>query len=632
LTNLIIFFVYGFGITVGSLSIGCYIMRCIGLTITKDLLPIGLGCGLFLLTQLLSLTGIIGIYNSPVIYVLGSICLFSGIWGLLRGTIPWKNSVESDEIKTVPFNIDPIIIRIGLGVILTIILINCMSPETRHDPYDYHLNVPSIYLANSKIVEIPWHVFSYMPKNIEMLFGMALSINNDSLCKLTHFLFGCFCLLTVGIFVRRMASHPVQLLSVLFIVTLPLFGFLATSSYVDLGKSFWELVSLYALYHVWETQKDREKTIFFLVSGLFAGMAFGSKYTSYLIFAPPYTILFLITWLTQFRIRRFGILLFFGCSMVIPTSPWLLTNVIWTGNPLYPLFPFLFGMHIPPANEAYEFFRHHSPQLQDKSYWELLLYLWNRIYLLLLDGNNLLIIGIGAWVTYPWWKNIELAESMPKHVTIGLLIFLLSLPIFFFYADNVDGRFFFTVFCLLSIPSAFMFQNIKLYFARQSPLGRYFVLILILGLVANSISYRNKQIGDLHESLLPVITDDQRNEWLSERFSTYLTAWWANETLDKKSLVIGMGYPLRCHHIAKIKFGYIPWLEGIKENLTADELAQLLLNNGVTHIHKDIQFPNLSPHIDFSILDKNHLHRVYQYRSSVLFEIINPSPGTEKTQ
>ena len=100
--------------------------------------------------------------------------------------------------------------------------------DSRNAPrsyYDYHLTIPTIYLSYGKIVEIPWHVFAYMPKNCEILYGMALGIGNDSLTKLTHFIFGCLCLLCVSSWIKRIAGHEASMLAGLLVVTLTDFWF-----------------------------------------------------------------------------------------------------------------------------------------------------------------------------------------------------------------------------------------------------------------------------------------------------------------------------------------------------------------------------------------------------------------------
>lgn len=612
---------FGLGLSFGSLGIGCIILRALRIKIKQDSLPVAVGLGLFLLTQLLIAAGLIGVYNSTTAIILLALLIASAIGWFVY---PW---MEREEVPIQPVaetkiaNFDPVVMRIGISVLLIIFFINCMSPETRHDPYDYHLPIPTIYLAKQRIVEIPWHVFSYMPKNVEILYGFALAIGNDSLCKLIHLLFGCACAFTVATFTRRLAGHTEQLFAALLIVSLPLFGFLATSSYVDLGKSFWELLALYCLYFVWDHREARYQSLYLILSALFAGMALGAKYVSYLIFLPPYALLIAIVCARRIRRWPAWTLPAAAVALFAPLSVWFFTNWSWTGNPMYPLFPSIFGMHIPPAEEAYRFFLNHTPKLAGKSLVEILQFVYERIVNLLIEGNVTILIGLCAWIVAPWWQRYTEGISIPKPVFWGLLLYMISFPLFLLGADNADGRFFMSTVCALCVPVVFLFANIKIYLSSHSPYGRYIVLVLVLGLFLNALSYRSKQLYDLKEPVMPIVTDYQRNDWLTQRFTYYPTAWWANETLTGEVFIVGMGYPLRHNHLAKIKYGYVPFLESLEDKPSPARLAEALLKGGVTHIAKP--FPVLSESFDLSILEEKYLERVYQYRGSTLFRLID---------
>ena len=43
-------------------------------------------------------------------------------------------------------------------------------------------------------------------------------------------------------------------------------------------------------------------------------------------------------------------------------------------------------------------------------------------------------------------------------------------------------------------------------------------------------------------------------------FVNYPVIQWAEKNLPPDSMILGLGYPLRLKHIAKIKYGYVPFL------------------------------------------------------------------------
>ena len=85
-----------------------------------------------------------------------------------------------------------------------------------------------------------------------------------------------------------------------------------------------------------------------------------------------------------------------------------------------------------------------------------------------------------------------------------------------------------------------------------------------------------------------------------------------------------MGYPLRCRHIARVKYGYIPFLENETDKLGPDELAKQLYANGVTHIVKP--YIHLEPPIDFSILEQNYLKLLFSRRGVEIYELLSNDP------
>ncbi|MFB3786302.1 MAG: ArnT family glycosyltransferase [bacterium] len=532
-----------------------------------------------------------------------------------------QKSEDEETRQELESTLNPLFLRIGLGVLLLVYLLNGLTPETRHDPYDYHLTIPTLYLADGKIVEIPWHVFSYMPKNGEILYGLALGIGDDTLTKLIHFLFGGYCLLAAASFLHKIQGYEAALMAAFFIASLPVFGFLCTSSYIDLIRSFWELSALYLLYLVWEGRGAEGRSAHLVLSTLFAGMALGTKYVSWLVFFPGYAILLGLTLWTTGLIRSPRWLGLCALAGALPVAPWLATNAVWTGNPMYPLFPSLFGMHIPPAEEAYRFISEHQPDSYYRSAQNIIPYIFTRLGNLLIEGNALVLVGIAGWLTSFWWRFTSTGRRLISPAFWGLLGYtVLSSLLFFVEADNADGRFFFSTLVLLTIPSVFLLIALYHSIRSTSLLSLYFLPAITVFLLTNALIYRYHQILDLGESMLPILTQEQRDEWLSQRSVSYPVIQWAEKNLPPESLILGLGYPLRLKHIAKNKYGYIPFLEDLPDAAPASALAQRLRGAGVTHILKP--YPILRQDIDLSILETEYLQQVYIHRGLTLYKLI----------
>ena len=359
MARLIFLFLFTWAVTLGSEGWGCCFLWLFRLERPRSFSITTCGLGLVWLTLILILAGLLHCYNTATMWGIFFVWIVAaGIQSaLLYLHCPPSESFLKKEVEWLF-----LIFRLYLVVMLLLCFSTVMTPETRHDPYDYHLTIPALYLAQESIVEIPWHVFTYMPKNGEILYGLALGIDNDSFAKLIHYLFGLFCVFTLYSFGLRIGGKLMGFLMAVLAVTLPLFGFLATSAYVDLIRAFWELLAYYCLWCCWENREQVSETRkWILFSCLFAGMALGTKYVSWFVFYPPYGICLLFTLFLVRLGNRLTLIPFMVLLTSFPVIPWLTLNAVWTGNPIYPLLPSIFGMHIPPAREAYEFFLRHTP-------------------------------------------------------------------------------------------------------------------------------------------------------------------------------------------------------------------------------------------------------------------------------
>lgn len=601
------------GLTFGVEAVGKFFLRLIGFPTDRSETILSWSIGISALTLLLSLLAAAQGFSPLTMQVL---LIVVALIGLVR--VIYLFVFEQVYIKPVlpEIGFNPIALRIFTTVMLIVCFATVLSPETRHDPYDYHLTIPSIYLAQGGAIEIPWHVFTYMPKNGEMLFGFALGLGTDELAKLIHYLFGCAILLLIHTFLRRICGHEAGLFGVFWVVSLPLFGFLATSAYVDLLRTFWEMMALYLLYRAWIETSRANLLRWSFLSAWMAGMAMGTKYVAWGVFFPPYFLLLtLVLW--KKGLFRAHWLLGIAACLTAPVATWLSLNWLWTGNPVYPLLPQIFGMNIPAAYDAYEFFRGHAPPPGTFQGMQALGYIGQRIHFLLIEGNALALLGAAALLATPWFlRRGDKGVDLPSSVYAGSVLFIVvSVFLFIVLTDNHDGRFFFSVMALLAIPVALFMDRVQAMMRESSSLGPYFVPAVILIVFLNALTFRYNQLNDQGETILPILGAEQREQFLTRRFDHHPLIVWANNNLPDDAYVIGMGYPLRHRHIARVKHGYVPFLDDL-DSPSPQELAERLHAEGVTHVVSP--FIRLREGIDLSILSPEWLHPVYQHRSYVI--------------
>lgn len=279
-----------------------------------------------------SLAFLIGIYS----YLIFSL----GLLGILyKGNVAFLTVVYFFfSVYLLRKEISKITIRLSLNLPLVLVillafvnLIGALGPELGFDALWYHLTLPKIYLINHQISHITGGLLYYsdMPKLIEMIYVGALSLGGEILAKLIHFTFGILCLVAIYKISRKFFDKDLSLLVCLIFYSSLVVDWMSITAYIDLGRTFFELMALWGFINFFETNKKS----WLLESSFMLGLAVSSKLLaigSILIF-----IILLIIFIKKFN-KRF--LLYFLFMPVLVASPWFVSSLLNTGNPIYPFF------------------------------------------------------------------------------------------------------------------------------------------------------------------------------------------------------------------------------------------------------------------------------------------------------
>ncbi|MDZ7597857.1 MAG: glycosyltransferase family 39 protein [Desulfobacterales bacterium] len=218
-------------------------------------------------------------------------------------------------------------------------------PPVSRDALTHHLAVPKLYLQHGGMVEIPAIEFSYYPMNLDLLYLLPLFFGNDILPKFIHF---AFALATAGLifgYLRRRTTVNLALAGALFFLSLPVIVKLSVTVYVDLGLIFFTTWSLLSLLR-WRATGFQAREL--AIAAVACGLALGTKYNAlpaFLLLAFLVPVLFVRNQ-PQNALASKKAVLWGACFASIALavfSPWMIRNLIWTGNPLYPLYDGLFN-------------------------------------------------------------------------------------------------------------------------------------------------------------------------------------------------------------------------------------------------------------------------------------------------
>ncbi len=257
----------------------------------------------------------------------------------------------------------PLIERPGLLPMLYLVtvalltLLVALLPPTDWDGLFYHLTGPKLYLQAGGIVggiDIPHLNF---PSLMEMLFAWAMLLRGDIAAKLLHTVYAFLLAGLVYLIAARFLGKKTIWLALLVLASMPMLNTLAGWTYNDLALAFYQLAAVYVFIRWTNHSNDdifpppaspRSSTLVWLIlSGIFAGLAMGLKYTS---FVTPLIIAGFILWYSRSTSRNsrsvFANLTAFALPALLIAAPWYIKNWLFTGNPVYPFLFDVFGGHL----------------------------------------------------------------------------------------------------------------------------------------------------------------------------------------------------------------------------------------------------------------------------------------------
>ncbi|MBI2985984.1 MAG: glycosyltransferase family 39 protein [Deltaproteobacteria bacterium] len=227
-------------------------------------------------------------------------------------------------------------------LVLSVEVVLGLVPPTARDELSHHLAMPRLYVRAGRIFEIPFAPYSYYPMLLEMLYVPWVRWGWDSVPKLIHGLFGFLTALLLYAYLARRLSQIYGLLGFFVVIFTPAVIRLSNWAYVDLGTTFYSTASLLCLLR-WLEGRDDERWL--ILAGLSGGFALAAKPNGLLVLLILCFLLAFVLGGEKARgIRQTVSPIFLLLTLAaVSVSPWLLKNLVWTGNPFFPLLGNFFG-------------------------------------------------------------------------------------------------------------------------------------------------------------------------------------------------------------------------------------------------------------------------------------------------
>ena len=299
--------------------------------LTAMALQSGVGLGLISLVALI-LGSTLGFKPLLIIATL----IISGLL-LWRSILAWWRQIA--HLNAV-ISISSRVFKIIAGVVVLLFLLTlsiALSPPVKFDALVYHLYLPAYYLDVGKFVYHPRLFFWGMPQLAELLYTVAMAISGSEAASLVAWSVGLISIVGIlGYVYERLGITPAWISVVTLMSGYTLVMILPTA-YVEWFSILYGF-GLFVLIDLWSV-KNRSRWLIW--AGIFVGLGMGVKYSNgVLLIAGLFVILVKsVLWKHKFT-RLVKDLILICAPALLMISPWLIKNLLATGNPFYPfLYP-----------------------------------------------------------------------------------------------------------------------------------------------------------------------------------------------------------------------------------------------------------------------------------------------------
>ncbi len=294
---------------------------------------LGLGCLALVVLGL----GTVGVLDRRVWVALLAAAALSGVWqvrGLIRtGTSP-TDEAHAGRLRWLWL---AVIGFATLAVAAATVPPGILWPPegNGYDVLEYHFAAPREYLEAGRIGYLPHNIYSNFPFNVEMLYLLTFVLRGDPVAavfsaKLLNLSLGILFVAAVWLAGREYGPRS-GIIAATVAASCPFLTYLSGIAYAENGMLLFTALALAALIRA-SRAAGGTALRWTAISGLAAGLACGCKYTAVPMVALP---LALVT-VRMAKPRMRGSAVFSLCCLAA-FVPWLVKNIVYTGNPVFPL-------------------------------------------------------------------------------------------------------------------------------------------------------------------------------------------------------------------------------------------------------------------------------------------------------
>ncbi|MBI3549018.1 MAG: phospholipid carrier-dependent glycosyltransferase [Elusimicrobia bacterium] len=551
---------------------------------------IGCTLGLGILTQGMFALGIAG-----VLHLWSVIALLGGLW--IVGFTEMK-----DVIVSLGANRNLLKERppwtIGILALLAATFFVSWVPPHQYDSLVYHLPLAAEYARTGRIAPVEGLLFSHFPQNGEMLFTAALVLKSELLAQL----FSWFAAALSLLWVFEMGKREIPLTAVLgacaLLASHTAVMLLSSIAYVETIVMLWVTGAVLSFGRWRETAvAGRSPAGWLILSAIFAGFALGTKYYAGICVAALGGLLAWRLLVAAYDKRGQGALapaeafrdlLLFGATAGLVASPWLLKNLYFVGNPVFPfLYQYFPHRDVAWAGENarryFEFLTEYGHQ-PGHFFSDLLKFPFEAATGSLRFGGGMDVLGDMGWGLVFGLLPAGVWAAM-RNRTLRLLLIYAGLHIGAWFCTGVVLRFLVVIapiLCLLGAAGAF-----KVWDSLEEDGRKVLAAALTVLTVVNLGVFI--YVHTVFNSWTVLFGVESKDEYLAHRLDYYACARWAREHLgnNDRILIVGeqRGYYVQQVHSITTPMAPNRFIEWANQAKDSTGLARLLMTEGrFTHV------------------------------------------------
>lgn len=526
-------------------------------------------------------------------------------------------------------------------------LLGAMAPPFEYDELEYHLGAPAEYLRTGHITFLPHNVYSNFPQLTSMLYLLAMTVSSEIAAKLVHWTFGVLTAVSIYALVTRMSTsqrHRAGLTAAALFYCMPFVQDLGQTARADLATTFFATLAFGGLL-MWSqsvaalgergsrlpdveagprlTSAATTNHLLWL-SALICGAAVATKWTAVPVVLLPAAIFVAVV---RKSLRMTAVFCLLSSVFVLP---WLVKNLVFTGNPVYPFLTGLFpNPHWSPAQAAL-FSERNFVSFGPGMLWQLVERAWQ--FSVAQPGSVPLLLMMVPLIV--------LLRGIEQSARRAAWLFLLTYACWFFLTQQ-PWRYLMPALPLAAIVGAYaldaLFQDKVLRVGACGALG----LTLVAGLTCMGVN----ALVDVEQPdrLPPRVSFFQfalgglsRDEFVAQMGRDGLEpVIWMNQRLPATACVLYIGEARPVYARQKIlwstAYDHHPLVEMMRRAVDTPQLLAEMRRRGITHIYvnfAELQRLGLSygylREINRSTFEQflgDHTHELHKSRVGAVYEL-----------